>query len=73
MRKIILTTLAAGFMAASAAPMAVATERHHARKVDRAPVGEQFRNANNALARPAQFDPYPAYSDGHAISAPAGR
>jgi hypothetical protein len=71
MRKIILTTLAAALMAASAAPMAIAAERHHVRKVDRAPVSDQFRNANNALAWPAQPDS--AYSDGHALSAPAGR
>jgi len=73
MRKIILTTLAAAFVTASAAPMAVAAEHHQARKVDRAPVSDQFRNANNALGWPAQSGPYSAYSDGHAISAPAGR
>jgi hypothetical protein len=72
MRKIILTTLAAALMAASAAPMAAAAERHHTRKLDRAPVSDQFRNANNALAWPGQFGPYSA-SDGHALSAPAGR
>ena len=72
MRKIILTTLAAALMAASAAPVAVAAERHHARKVDRTPVSDQFRNANNALATPALARPYSGF-DGHAISAPAGR
>ena len=70
MRKIILTTLAAALMAASAAPMAVAAERHHVRKVDRAPVSDQFRNANNALA--SQSSPYAGYAF-HGYSAPAGR
>jgi hypothetical protein len=72
MRKIILTSLAAALMAASTAPMAVAAERHHVRKMDRAPVSDQFRNANNALVQPAQLGSYSGF-DGHALSAPAGR
>jgi hypothetical protein len=72
MRKIILATFAAALIAASAAPMAVAAERHHVRKMDRAPVSDQFRNANNALAWPAKPGPDSAF-DGHALSAPAGR
>jgi hypothetical protein len=68
MRKIVLTALAAALMAASAAPMAVAAERHHPRQVDRAAVSDQFRNANNAVAS----QPSPGYAF-HGYSAPAGR
>ncbi len=72
MRKIILTVLATSLVAASTATMAVASERHHVRKVDRAPVSQQFRNANNAVAFPAQPNPYEGYAY-HGYSAPAGR
>jgi hypothetical protein len=41
-------------------------EHHHARKMVRAPVSEQFRNANNAVAQPST---YSDYTDGHALSA----
>jgi hypothetical protein len=52
MRKTALTILGAVLIAGSAAQMATASE-HHARKTYRAPVatGEQFRNANDSLAR----------------------
>lgn len=69
MKKMILTSFAAALMAASVAPMAVAAERHHARKVDRAPVSDQFRNANNAIT--SQPSPYAGYAF-HGYSAPAG-
>jgi hypothetical protein len=72
MKKIILTTVAAALIVASTAPMAMAAERHHVRKVDRAPVSQQFRNANNAVAFPAQQDAAPSYAYG-GYSAPAGR
>jgi hypothetical protein len=69
MRRIILTILAASLMAASAAPLASAAEHHHARKISRAPVSEQFRNANNAVPAPAQPESYSDYwsnfSEGH--------
>jgi Ni/Co efflux regulator RcnB len=68
MKKTILTVLAATLMVASTAQMAAAAEHHHARKVVRAPVSDQVRNANNAVAQP-----YSDYTDGHALSAPAGR
>ena len=78
MKKTILTAVAAALMFASAAPMAMAAERHHVRKTDRAPLSEQFRNANDSVLLPAApvlttrgFDS--SYADGHAISAPAGR
>ena len=71
MRKTILTVLAASLMAASTVQMAAAAERHHVRKA--APVSEQFRNANNAGAWPAQPNWVSDYSEGHVISAPAGR
>jgi hypothetical protein len=71
MKKTILTLLTASLMAASAAPFASAAERHHVRKMDRAPVSEQIRNASDAAAWGPRYDS--SYVDGHAISAPAGR
>jgi hypothetical protein len=68
MRKIIVTTLAAALIAASTAQVAAASEPHHVRKVERVIASEPFRNANNALAMPAQ----PAWPYG-GYSAPAGR
>jgi hypothetical protein len=70
MKKTILTVLAATLMVASTAQIAPAAEHHHTRKVVRAPVSDQFRNANNAVAQPST---YSDYTDGHALSAPAGR
>ena len=68
MRKTILTVLSAALFAASASQNVAATERHHARKADRATTSEQFRNANNAVATPVQSGwTYSGYS------APAGR
>jgi hypothetical protein len=71
MRKTILTLLAASLLAPSSAQVAAAAERHHARKA--APASEQFRNANNAVAWPAQPNWVSDYTEGHVISAPAGR
>jgi hypothetical protein len=75
MKKTILTVLAATLMVASTAQIASAAQRHHVRKAVQAPVSEQFRNANNfvAPAQPVYSYSYSDYSDGHAISAPAGR
>jgi hypothetical protein len=67
MRKIILVAFGAALMAASTAQVAAAAQHHHARKVERAISGEQFRNANNAAASPAQ----PGWYYG-GYSAPAG-
>ena len=61
MRKTILTILAASLMAASSAQLAAAAEHHHARKIDRAPGSERFRNANNAVPAPAQPGSYSDY------------
>jgi hypothetical protein len=72
MRKIILTSFAAALIVASTAPMAMAAGQHHVRKLDRAPVSQQFRNANNAVAFPAQPEAAPSYAYG-GYSAPAGR
>jgi hypothetical protein len=72
MKKIILTALAASLIAASTATMAAAAERHHAHKVYRATASEGFRNANNAIAWPAQPNWVSDYTEGHVISAPAG-
>jgi hypothetical protein len=68
MQKTILTVLAATLIAASTAQIAAASEHHRTHKVTHARVTEQFRNANNAIAQPAQ--PYWPYSG---WSVPAGR
>jgi hypothetical protein len=68
MKKTILTALGAALLIASTAQMATAAEHHHARKLVRAPASEQFRNANNAIALPAQPGWYSGpsdYSEGH--------
>ena len=75
MRKTVLTILGALLIAGSTVQMIAAAERH-ARKVDRAPVpmSQQFRNANDTLAWPsAEQQSLSDYSEGHVISAPAGR
>jgi hypothetical protein len=67
MRKIIVTVFGAALIAASTAQVAAASEHHHVRKVERATTSEPFRNANNAVAAPAQ----PGWYYG-GYSAPAG-
>jgi hypothetical protein len=73
MRKTILTIFGVSLMAASSMQIATAAEHHHARKIYRAPASDSFRNANDSLASPAQSNWNPDYTDGHALSAPAGR
>jgi hypothetical protein len=68
MRKIIVTAFGAALIAASTAQMAAASQPHHARKAERTMASEPFRNANNAIATPAQ----PGWYYG-GYSAPAGR
>jgi hypothetical protein len=70
MKKLILTTVAAALIVASTAPTAIASERHHVRKLDRAAVSQQFRNANDAVAFPVHAAPGYEF---HGYSAPAGR
>jgi hypothetical protein len=73
MRKTILTILGVSAAAALTMQTAVAAERHHNRKIDRAPASEQFRN-RNAHAAPAYVAVQPEWSRyGGGISAPAGR
>ena len=68
MRKPVLTVFASALFAASTMQVALASERHHVRKADRAVTAEQVRNANNSLAAPAaSYWPYSGYS------APAGQ
>jgi hypothetical protein len=74
MKMAILTVLTASLIVASAAPIAMAAERHQIRKADRASLAKQFRKANDAIALPvAPGDGYSSYGDLHAISAPAER
>lgn len=72
MKKTILTTVGIGLMALSGVQMASAGERHHVRK-ERPPYSEQFRNSNNAVARPTEAPS--AYSGVYSggWSAPAGQ
>ncbi len=75
MRKTVLTILGALLIAGSTVQMTAAAERH-VRKVERAPVPtkQQFRNANDSLGWPsAEQQSLSDYSEGHVISAPAGR
>jgi len=75
MRKTVLTVLRALLIVGSTVQIAAAAERH-ALKSDRARVHatEQFRNANNCLIWPSvEQQDLPDYSEGHVISAPAGR
>ena len=66
MRNIILGTVAAALMAASASQAVAAPSRHHIRKQMAA--SEQVRNARNAIEQPSQPGwPYSGWS------APAGR
>jgi hypothetical protein len=68
MRKTIMTVVGAGLLVASTAQLATAAEHHHARKLVRAPVSEQFRNANNSVASPVQpnwYSDYANYSISH--------
>jgi hypothetical protein len=75
MRKTVLTILSASLIVVSAVQIAAAAERT-TRKSDRAPAlaSQQFRNANDSLASPSvEQQDWSDYSEGHVISAPAGR
>jgi hypothetical protein len=73
MRKTILAILGVSVAAALTMQTAVASERHHNSKIDRAPASEQFqnRNAYAASAHVAVQPEWSRYSGG--ISASAGR
>ena len=73
MRKAILTILSVGLICASTVQIATATERHHVRKAERAPITQQVRNANAAIPFNPQPGWYSGYGNGHALPAPAGR
>lgn len=75
MRKAVLTILGTSLIVVSAVQMAAAAERA-THKSDRARMHttEQFRNANNSLPWPTvEQQILSDYSEGHVISAPAGR
>jgi hypothetical protein len=75
MRKTVLTILSASLIVVSAVQLAGAAGRT-THKSDRARVQptEQFRNANNSLPWPTvEQQDLSDYSEGHVISAPAGR
>lgn len=66
MRNIILSTVVAALIAASASQAVAAKARHHVRKETAA--SEQVRNAHDAIAQPPEPSwPYSGWS------APAGR
>jgi hypothetical protein len=72
MRKTILTLLGSALLVASVAQAASATERHHNRRVVRAPapVTEQFRDSNASVVVEPGWSSSGYYS--HGFSAPAG-
>jgi hypothetical protein len=75
MRKTALTVLGALLMVGSTVQIAAATARH-AHKSDRVRLHatEQFRRANDSLVSPSvEQQDLSDYSEGHVISAPAGR
>jgi hypothetical protein len=75
MRKTVLTILGASLIIASTVQLAAAAERY-THKADRARIfaSQQFRNANASLAWPSvEQQMLSDYSEGHVISAPAGR
>jgi hypothetical protein len=75
MRKTVLTVLGALLMVGSTVQIAAAAGRH-AHKSDRARLHatEQFRRANDSLVSPSvEQQDLSDYSEGHVISAPAGR
>jgi hypothetical protein len=76
MRNTLLRLLGAALIAASAMQAASAHERHHTHKVERlpAPISQTVRDSNAHYwpAQPPVPDWY-RYSEGGAISAPAGR
>jgi hypothetical protein len=63
MKTTILTVLGVALLMLSTVQLASAAKHNHGRKLVRAPIAEQFRNANNAIAPPAQPAPYSGYSD----------
>ena len=72
MRNTVLTVLAASLIVGSTVQLAMAAERH-THKSDRASI-RQFGNANNSIASPSvEQQGLSDYSEGHVISAPAGR
>jgi hypothetical protein len=75
MRKTALTILSASLIVVSAVQLAAAAERTtHKTNRARVQTTEQFRNANDFLAAPSvEQQDLSDYSEGHAISAPAGR
>jgi hypothetical protein len=75
MQKAILTILGASLIVASTVQFAAAAGRYtHKMDRARAAASQQFRNANASLAWPSvEQQVLSDYSEGHVISAPAGR
>jgi hypothetical protein len=75
MRRTILTILGALVIAGSTVQIAAAAGRHaHTSIRERGKATQQFRNANDSLVSPSvEQQDLSDYSEGHVISAPAGR
>ena len=75
MQNTVLTIFGASMIIASTVQWAAAAERHtHKMERARATASQQFRNANDSLAWPSvEQQILSDYSEGHVISAPAGR
>jgi hypothetical protein len=72
MRKTILIIVGSALLAASFVQITAATERHHVRKADRAPVSQTVRDSNAWVDTYTSAPNWSRY-EGGAISAPAGR
>ncbi len=75
MRKTVLSILATLLIFGSTIQIAAAAERYtQGSERPRAAASQQFRNANDSMASSsAQQQDWSDYSEGHAISAPAGQ
>jgi hypothetical protein len=75
MRKTILTITGALLIAGSTVQIATAAGRHAHKSVrDREQATQQFRSAHDSLISPSvEQQDLSDYSEGHVISAPAGR
>jgi len=73
-RKTMLSVLCAILIAATVMQSAVAAERHHARKAERASMsnGQPFRDASKQAASPSVAEQEFEYWQGRGRSAPAG-
>lgn len=74
MRKTVLTILGVSLIVVSTVQIAAAAGSYQRSKSVRVPASQLFRNPNDSLAWPSvEQRNWSDYSEGHLISAPAGR